>query len=295
MQSMMVIMLTMALVTACSQTESDLPTVKMGSKNFTEALILGEMYALALEEKGYPVERKLNLGGTLVAHESLKNGDIDVYPEYTGTGLMNILEQDPMYDADEVYEAVKKGYQDNWNLVWLERSNANDSQGLVTTKAIAEAYDVYTLSKMSEVAPELRMAAVPEFEDRDDGLKGLQRVYGGFEFASVDLYDYGVKYRVLEDGEADVTVGFTTDGALVDDNFVLLEDDKHLWPPYHVVPVVRGELVESHPEIADIMNAVSATLTDEVLITLNAKVDMDGEEYADVAKEYLIEEGIIND
>ncbi|OAO89104.1 hypothetical protein AXX17_ATUG04470, partial [Arabidopsis thaliana] len=273
-----------------SGSSADKPTVKVGSKNFTESLILGEMYSLALENAGYKVERKLNLGGTLVAHEALKKGDIDMYPEYTGTGLINVLQLPPKTDAKEVYDEVAKGYKDKFNLIWLEPTNANDSQGLVTTKKIAEQYNLYKISDLPKLAPQLKLAAVPEFEEREDGLKGLNSFYGKMDFKSIKLYDYGIKYRTILAGEADVTVGFTTDGDLTNKDLVLLQDDKNFWPPYFVAPVLRGELNEKDPEIAKVLNKISAKLDNATVQGLNAEVDINKKEYADVAKDYLTKE-----
>lgn len=216
-----------------------------------------------------------------------------MYPEYTGTGLINILEQEPKSDPQEVYDIVSKEYKDKFNLVWLEPTDANDSQGLVTTKKVAEKYDLYTISKLAELAPKLRMAAVPEFTEREDGLIGLQKHYGGMEFKSLELYDYGIKYRVILNDEADVTVGFTTDGDLTNPDLVLLEDDKSFWPPYYVAPVIRNEILEKDSKVADVLNEVSKLLNDEVVQKLNAEVDIDKREYAEVAKDFLVEQGII--
>jgi osmoprotectant transport system substrate-binding protein len=268
-------------------------TIKVGSKNFTESLILGEIYSLALEEAGYKVERKLNLGGTMVAHTALKEGEIDMYPEYTGTGLINILQEKPMSDPQKVYDLVSQKYKEKFNLVWLEPTDVNNSQALVTTKKVAEKYGVTTLSKLAEVAPKLRLAAVPEFEERDDGLKGLQKFYGGFQFKSVQLFDYGIKYRVILNDEADVTVGFTTDGDLTNEELVLLEDDKKFWPPYYVAPVIREETLEKDPKIEEVLNKVSKHLNNKVVQNLNAEVDIQKREYTEVAKEFLEEKGII--
>ncbi|REK76037.1 glycine betaine ABC transporter substrate-binding protein [Paenibacillus paeoniae] len=284
---------TALLLSACSGGGSGKAVVKVGSKNFTESLILGEMYALALENKGYKVERKLNLGGTLVAHEALKKGDIDFYPEYTGTGLINVLELPPQSDAQVVYDAVSNGYKEKFNLIWLEPTDANDSQGLVTTKAIAEKYNLYKISDLPKLAPELNLAAVPEFEEREDGLKGLNAFYGKMDFKSIKLFDYGIKYRVILDGEADVTVGFTTDGDLTNSDLVLLEDDGKFWPPYFVAPVIRGELNEKDPEIAKVLNEISAKLDNTTVQKLNAQVDIDKKEYADVAKAFLQDQGLL--
>lgn len=283
------------VVSACGSknASSDKPEITVGSKNFTESLILGEMYSLALENAGYKVKRKLNLGGTLVAHEALKNGEIDMYPEYTGTGLINVLQLPPKSDAKEVYDEVSKGYKEKFKLIWLEPTNANDSQGLVTTRKVAEKYNLYKISDLPKLAPELRLAAVPEFEEREDGLKGLNDFYGKMDFKSIKLYDYGVKYRVILNGEADVTVGFTTDGDLTNKDLVLLEDDKKFWPPYYVAPVIREEVLNKDPKIAEVLNAVSAKLDNETVQNLNAEVDIHKKEYEEVAKAFLEKEGLL--
>ncbi|KIL36864.1 glycine/betaine ABC transporter substrate-binding protein [Cohnella kolymensis] len=275
------------------QPAADKPALTIGSKNFTESLILGEMYSLALENAGYKITRKLNLGGTLVAHEALKKGDIDMYPEYTGTGLINVLQSAPKSDAQAVYDEVSKGYKEQFNLIWLEPTDANDSQGLVTTKKVSDKYNIHTISDLQKHAKELNMAAVPEFEEREDGLKGLNKAYGQFDFKSMKLYDYGIKYRVILDGEADATVGFTTDGDLTNKDLVLLEDDKKFWPPYYVAPVIRGETLDKDANIAKVLNEVSAKLDTEKVQALNAEVDVNKKEYEDVAQDFLKKEGLL--
>lgn len=276
-----------------AEAQSVKPTIRIGSKNFTEQLLLGEIYALLLEEHGYEVERKLNLAGTLVAHQALVHDEIDLYPEYTGTGLFNMLNLEPMADADAVYNAVKRGYEEEWNLTWLDPAPMNNTQAIAVTRETAEKYDMYTLSRMAEVAPELVMAAVPEFTERPDGLQGLQEVYGGFEYRDIRLVDFGIKYRVLLAGQADVTVAFGTDGEIIGHDLVIVEDDKGLWPPYQVSPVVRQDLLEQAPEIADILNSVQPHLTDATAQQLNWEVDGNRREYTRVAQEFLQELGLI--
>lgn len=270
------------------------PTIRIGSKNFTEQLLLGEIYALLLEEHGYKVDRRLNLAGTLVAHQALVHGEIDLYPEYTGTGLFNMLNLEPMSDSEAVYNAVKQGYEEQWDLVWLDPAPMNNTQAIAVTRATAEKYDMYTLSRMAEVAPQLVMAAVPEFTERPDGLLGLQEVYGGFRFRSVRLVDFGIKYRVLLQGQADVTVAFGTDGEIIGHDLVIMEDDKGLWPPYQVAPVVRAELLEQAPEVAAILNSLQPHLTDATMQRLNWEVDGNKREYTRVAREFLRELGMID-
>ncbi len=263
------------------------PTVRVGSKNFTEQLLIGEMYALLLEAAGFKVERRLNLGGTLLAHEALKAGEIDLYPEYTGTALLNMLKLEVMSDPKAVYEAVKAGYRSQWGLVWLDPAPMNNTQAIAVTRATAEKYNMYTLSDMAKHAHELRMAAVPEFTERPDGLKGLQRVYGDFQFKDLRLVDYGVKYRALVSGQTDVTVAFGTDGEIKGYDLVIMKDDKGLWPPYQVAPVVRQDLLERAPEVAEILNRIQPKLTDATMQNLNWEVDGKKREYAEVAREFL--------
>lgn len=281
------------ILSACSGSSSKKLKITIGSKNFTESLLLGEMYAVALENAGYDVTRKLNLGGTLVAHEALKNGDIDMYPEYTGTGLINIMEEKPISDAQQVYDMVSAFYKEKFNLVWLNPSSANNTQALAVSKKASDQYGITKISDLQKNAANIRFAAVPEFEEREDGLLGLQKVYGEFPFKSVKMYDYGVKYRVVLNDEADATVAFATDGDLTNPDLVLLEDDKKLWPPYYVGPVIRQEKLDQDENIRKVLDEVSAKIDDKTVQMLNAEVDIHKKEYADVAKEYLEQQGLI--
>lgn len=277
-----------------AETKADKPTIKIGSKNFTEQYILGELYAQALEAAGYPVERKLNLGGTLVAFEAIKSGEIDLYPEYTGTALLDILKGEPQSDDKAVYEEVKKGYKEKWGIDVLEQTPFNNTYVLVTTKEVAQKYNLKTLTDLSTKAPELRFALIPEFGERADGLPGLQKTYGGYQFKSAKLFDIGLKYKALTSGQVDVTIAFGTDGQIAGYDLFTLEDDKKFWPPYHVAPQVRGELLKKNPEVGEILNKVNALLTSEVMAGLNWKVDgEDKEEPAAVAKEFLQAKGFI--
>lgn len=262
------------------------PTIKVGSKDFTESLILGELYALSLENAGYKVERKLNLGGSLV-HDALVNGDIDFYPEYTGTGLLSILKEAPKSDSKEVYNEVAAKYKEKFKLIWLDPSTANDSQGLVISKKAADQYHIRTISDLQKNASSIRFASQGQFDERADGLPALVKVYGEFNFKERKLYDNGIKYDVLHNDKADLAVAYTTEGELSKDEFVVLEDDKHVWPPYNIAPVIKQEVLEKNPEIKDILNKVTAKLDNKTVIKLNAEVDINKREYAEVAKEFF--------
>ncbi|WP_423831562.1 glycine betaine ABC transporter substrate-binding protein [Streptococcus equinus] len=261
-------------------------TIRVGSKDFTESLVVSEIYALALEDNGYKVDRVSNISSSLI-HKSLVNDEIDLYPEYTGTALLTILGDDMETDPDKVYQTVKKEYEEKYNLTWLNYSEANDSSGLAMRKETADKYNIKTISDLQKNASNIRMASQGEYEEREDGLPALEKVYGEFNWKSSKVYDNSLKYQILENDEADVTPAYTTEGRLAEtDKFVLLEDDKHVWPPYNLAPVVRDNVLEANPSIKKILNKVSAKLDTETVTRLNAKVDVDGEEYTDVAKEF---------
>ncbi|MBD5654169.1 MAG: quaternary ammonium transporter, partial [Candidatus Eremiobacteraeota bacterium] len=241
------------------------PALSVGSKDFTEELILGEMYAQVLEKHGFAITRKLDLGGTQVAMEALQRGDIDLYPEYTGTALITELKGHPGQDARANYETVKSAYATRFGLVWLEPAPFNDTQALATTQATATKYALKTLSDLSKAAPQLRLGAIPEFTKREDALPGLQKAYGGFAFKDIKLFDIGLKYKALESGQVDVVVAFGTDGQIDVDRLYVFVDDKHFWPSYQAAPVVRKAALEKYPALATSLNAVAPLLTDAVM------------------------------
>lgn len=275
-------------LTACAgpKKEDVQEAIRVGSKDFTEGLIVSEIYALALEDAGYQVKRVPNIAGSVV-HTSLVNEEIDLYPEYTGTGLLSVLRMDVMTDPEEVYRTVKDEYKKKFQVTWLDYAQANDGQGLVIRTDIAEELGIKTISDLQKHASGLRFASQGEFDEREDGLPALEKVYGEFNWKSSKVYDGGLKYEVLSKGEGDVVPAYTTEGPLAQkDKFTLLVDDKMVWPPYNLAPVVRDETLEKYPGIADALNKVSKNLSTEALTKLNAKVDVEKQEYEEVAKEF---------
>lgn len=269
-----------------SEVQQSSTTIRVGSKDFTENLVIAEIYALALEDNGYTVERVSNISSSLI-HNSIVNDEIDLYPEYTGTGLLSVLGEDMETDSEKVYKIVKKEYEKQFNLTWLDYASANDSQGLVIRTEVANSLNIKTISDLQAHASELRFASQGEFDEREDGLPGLEKTYGTFNWQSSKVYDNSLKYSVLDNDEADVIPAYTTEGQLVNtDKFTLLEDDKQFWPPYNLAPVVRDNILDDNPDIKTILNNISAKLDTETVTELNAKVDVDGQEYTDVAKEY---------
>jgi len=278
---------TAALGACAGKNAAAASTIAIGSKDFTEELILGEMYALILEQNGFTVTRKLDLGGTQVALAALRRGDIDLYPEYTGTALITELKAKPSKDAAANYQTVKAYYASHYALEWLDAAPFNDTQALATTAAIASKYSLRTLSDLAKAAPQLRLGAIPEFTKRDDALPGLQRAYGGFAFKDIKLFDIGLKYKALESGAVDVVVAFGTDGKIEIDKLYVFVDDKHFWPSYQVAPVVRKATLATYPAIATHLNKLAPLLTDTILRGLNAQVDGAKKEPRTVALEFL--------
>lgn len=285
------------LLGACTPSAAgdDAGTVIVGSKDFTEQFIVAEMYAQLLENEGFTVERKLNLGGTPIAHEAIMNGDIDLYPEYTSTGLLTMLKLDPIQDAQEIYTTVKSGYEEQYSLTWLTPSPFNNTQALAMKKDVAAQYGIQTYSDLSQKAPELVLGGPAEFLEREDGLKGLQQAYGGFDFKEEKQLGTGsLRYQALMDGQIDVVVAFGTDGAIQGNDLLLLEDDLVFYPIYNIAPVIRMDTLEKYPQIEKILNDFAPLLTDDVMSGLNWQVDgPEGKEPADVARAFLADKGLV--
>ncbi|CAM4472446.1 glycine betaine ABC transporter substrate-binding protein [Paenibacillus xylanexedens] len=275
------------ILSACgNKTNNNGSTIRIGSKDFTENLIVGELYALALESAGYQVERVPNIAGSII-HSSIVNNDIDMYPEYTGTGLLAVLKMDLMTDPDEVYTTVKEEYKKQFNISWLDYSKANDGAGLVIRTEVSQKLGIKTITDLQKHAGEIRFASQGEVDQRADGIPALEKVYGKLNWKSSKVYDNSLKYEVLRNNEADVAPAYTTEGQLVNkDEFTLLEDDKQVCPPYNLAPVIRDNVLSTDPGIAEVINKVSSVLDTDTVTALNAKVDVDKEEYEDVAKEF---------
>jgi osmoprotectant transport system substrate-binding protein len=289
-------LLTLFTVYACKGdggTGSAGGSVKVGSKDFTEEFILGEMYALVLEDKGIQVERKLNLGGTPVAQAGLQSGQIDLYPEYTGTGLLTVLKLPANSDRKQVFDTVSQAYKEKFKLVWLDPAPMNNTQALAMMKESAKKYGIKTISDMVRQASKLTIVSTPEFQAREDGLPGLKKAYGNFQPKKLIPVDAGLRYEALKKGEADVAEAFGTDGEISAFNLVVLEDDKKLFPPYQVAPVVRQEALDKNPGIRDALNALAPKLTNETMQRLNYEVSGKKREPAEVAKEFLTKQGLL--
>jgi osmoprotectant transport system substrate-binding protein len=265
--------------------------VRVGSKNFTEQFILGELYAQALEANGIKTEKKLNLGGTLIAHKALEEKEIDLYPEYTGTILLAVLKQESMTDAKAVYDKVKGAYATK-GLVVLNQAPVNNTYVLVVRPDTADKYKLETDTDLAKVSKELKLGAGPEFRDRKDGLPGLRDKYG-MEFKEDLQLAIGLRYQALKNDQIQVVNGYSTDGMISAMKLKRLKDDRNLWPPYYIVPVVRKDALDANPKIAEVLNRVNASLDDATMAEMNYKVDGEKMEPKDVARDFLKAKGIV--
>ncbi len=293
----------MLVVTACgidrqpptatsSPTSTDTP-IRIGSKDFTEQFILGEMYALILEDAGLPVKRMLNMGSTDIVQMSLLSNDVDLYPEYTGTGLLNVLRLPISDDPSQVYELVRAGYAEQFNLIWLDPAPMNNTQALAMTRKRAQELGIVTISDMVAKADQLVMIGPPEFQEREDGLPGLRAVYGDFTLREFKPVAPDERYQTLAAGAGDITVAFGTDGEIAVFDLVLLEDDKQLFPPYQVAPVIRADVLKAHPQIAPALNRLAPLLDNATMQRLNNEVSGNKRNPAAVAREFLEAQGLI--
>jgi len=269
--------------------------VTIGSKNFTEQKVLGEIYAQSLEAAGYSVSKELNLGDEKTALKALEGGDISAYPEYTGTALLSFFG----YTADklpsdegEAFDLAKQGFAKK-NLTALPPTPFVSSNEVAVTKETADKYSLQKISDLGPVASKLTLYGSPECRQRLDCLLGLEKVYG-LKFKKFVPVDIALRHEVLKKGQADVSIVFTTDPQNKREGFVLLEDDKGMFPPYNSTLVVRNDVLDkAGPDFAKTVELVNKDLTDEVMQELNARVDIDKSTPEQVAGEYLKETGLI--
>ena len=247
--------------------------IRIGSKNFAESILLAELYAQTLENLGIAVERRFDLGSTQIALAALTRGDIDCYPEYTGTALIDVLHHAPMRDGEAILKLLRATFEARFHATWLAPAPMNDSQALATTREISRRLNLTTLTECSRLAPQLRLATIQEFLARPDGLPGLQRYYGGFHFQSIRTYDIALKYEALLTGKADVATAFTTDGTIAARGLVVLRDDRHFWPAYHAAPVVRTATLVRFPRMRAALDALSARLSTSAVASMNERIE----------------------
>ncbi len=267
--------------------------VVVGSKNFTEQLVLGEIIAQQLEAKTHlEVERRFYLAGTFICHQALLAGRIDVYPEYTGTALTAVLKEKPGGDSAEVYERVKAGYRERFGIEVGPGFGFNDTFAMEMRGEDARRLGVKTISQAATHAPQWRAGFGYEFMERPDGYKGLAATYG-LKFAEAPrIMDLGLLARALQDKQIDLAAGNTTDGLIPALDLFVLGDDKHYFPPYDAVPLVRSETLAKHPEVGEALRELAGKISEAEMQRLNYAVDGEHRDVKQVVREFLRGKGL---
>lgn len=262
--------------------------VVVGSKNFTEQLLLGEIMAQTIETlPDVTVDRRLNLGGTLLAHQALKSGEIDVYAEYTGTALMAILDLPPSHDSQQVYETVSSRYEQDIQAVWLPPFGFNNSFVMVIPGEMARTHEIESISDAAALDHAWKLGIGYEFEGRPDGMPALEEAYDLEWSGSPQIMELGLIYRALEQGQVDMVAANGTDGMLARLDVKVLEDDKEIFPPYEAAPVVRRATLGEVPGLREALERLSGKIDAETMRQLNYEVDGKQRRVAEVAAEFL--------
>ncbi len=278
-------------VSACGPAREE--RIVVGSKHFTEQVVLAELIAQHLEARtGMPVDRRFYLTGSYIAHQALLSGRIDMYVEYTGTALSAVLKQQPSGSSAEVLARVRRAYAEQYGLEVTEPLGFNNTFALVIRGEDAARLGIRTLSQAAAHTPEWRAGFGYEFLERPDGYPGLARTYQ-FKFAEAPrIMDMGLLYRALKEKQVDFVAGNSTDGAIAALGFVALEDDRHYFPPYDAVPIVRRDTLQRHPAVRQALAELAGKLSEEEMRRLNYAVDGEHRDVADVVREFREGKGL---
>ena len=262
-------------------------TIAIGSKDFTEQVILGELVAQILEDRaGFQVDRKFELGGDL-CHRAMLSGEIDAYVEYTGTAYTAILKHQPISDARQVYDQVKSEYESRFKLEWLEPLGFNNTFAILVRGDDARRLHLKTISDAAPYAPEWRAAFGQDFMSRQDGYPGFAKTYRLHFKGQPSEMDLSLTYRALAAGQVDLIAGNSTDGLIDKLGLYQLEDDKHYFPPYEAAPVVRDAVLDKYPDVRSVLNSLAGKLSNEQMRRLNYAVDGEHRPVREVVKEFL--------
>lgn len=268
--------------------------IKIATKPMTEQFILGEMLKLVIEDTtDYSVELTKGIGGgTNNIMPAMESGDFDLYPEYTSSGYIMVLKHDSDGISDEdMWKQLQKEYKDKYDMSWIGQYGFNNTYALIIREEAAKKYNLTKTSQLADVSDELVFGGNSDYIERKDGFHLLCDTYG-LKFKDVKDIDIGLKYEALKKGDIDVSNGFTTDAQLSNDNVRVLEDDKHLQVNYFCSNVVRNDTLKSHPGLEEAIMKLDNSITDKEMASLNYKVEVEGKEDVEVAKDYLTEKGI---
>ena len=297
-----ILALTLALISilslsACGKSPAaNAGPVKIATKPMTEQYSLGEMLGLIIEDAGYEVEITKGIGGgTNNIHPAMEKGEFDLYPEYTSSGWVMVLDHSAVgVDDTEMLDSLKSEYQEKFGMTWVSLYGFNNTFTIAVREDVAQQYNLKTTSDLAAVAGELNFGGNPDYIERADGFPLLAETYG-LEFKSVNDIDIGLKYQALQNGDIDVTNAFTTDAQLGNQSvrLVTLEDDKHLQVNYFCSTVVRQDALEKYPGLEDALMKLDGLLTDSEMAHLNYLVEVEGADEKEVAQNFLVEKGVL--
>jgi osmoprotectant transport system substrate-binding protein len=280
------------LLSSCSPAHKD--RIVVGSKNFTESFLLGEMMAQMIEGRAHlKVDRRFYLAGTYICQQAILAGRIDVYPEYTGTALTAVLKENSRSDKEEVYERVKDEYQRRFGLDVGASLGFNDTFAMEIRGEEAQRLNIKTLSQAAAFAPQWRAGFGYEFMERPDGYRGLAATYGLHFAEPPRIMDLGLLARALKDHQIDLAAGNTTDGQIRALGLFVLEDDRHYFPPYEAVPVMRQQTLQQHPEVGQALGELAGKISDDEMQQMNYAVEGQHRDAAEVARDFLKSKGLV--
>jgi osmoprotectant transport system substrate-binding protein len=290
-KSILLLLATLTLV-ACGPPRQD--RIVVGSKNFTEQAVLGELFAQQIEARTQlRVERRFYLAGSFICHQAILAGRIDLYPEYTGTALTAILKEKPEGSRQDVFQRVKSEYEQRFNLTLGEPLGFNDTFAIEIRGEDARRLNLKTISQAATYTPQWRPGFGYEFMERPDGYKGLVAAYG-LRFAEPPrIMDLGLLTRALKEKQVDLIAGNTTDGLIPALDLSVLEDDCHYFPPYEAVPVIRRQTLQRHPEVGSALSELANKITDQDMQRLNYAVDGQHRDIKEVVHQFLVSKGVL--
>ncbi len=282
----LLIFLGLALLASCGPPREN--RIVVGSKNFTEQLVLGEIIAQQIENKTHlPVERRFYLAGTYICQQAILGGRIDIYPEYTGTALTAVLKDQPGTNPEAVFSRVRTEYAQRFNLAVGAPFGFNDTFAMEIRGEDARRLGLKTISQAAAFTPQWRAGFGYEFMERPDGYKGLAATYGLHFAESPRIMDLGLLARALKTKQIDLAAGNTTDGLIPALDLFVLEDDKHYFPPYEAVPITRRQILDHHPEVAQALAELAGKISDDDMRQLNYSVDGQHRDVKEVVREFL--------
>ncbi len=282
----------MVAIAACNTRPQN--QIVIGSKNFTEQLILGELLAQHIEANtNIKVDRRLNLGGTFVCHQAITAGEIDAYVEYTGTAFTAILKKPPISNSQQVYQQVKQAYAQQFQLELSEPLGFNNTFAIIIRGEDARSQNIKTISQAAKKTPEWKAGFGYEFIERKDGFPGLAKTYGLRFSEPPRVMDLGLMYRALKEKQVDLVAGNSTDGLIDRLDLTVLKDDKQYFPPYDAVPIVRQQTLEKYPQLRQALQQLGGTITEKDMRSLNYQVDGEGKDVKQVVQQFLKSKGLV--